>query len=149
MEEWVDVTITHPWKRSGRDNASKQQGIAVDDAAKRKHSRYGERAGGLIARPFAVETWGRCAPEANELLDVLCGAWAEKVGATAARSSAKMRQWREDLGCALMRAMACTVRCAPTGGRWVRSSLDFDDEGILDVDAEQGTPFMFDRCAGG
>ena len=77
-------------------------------------------------------TWGLCSPEALELLETLGGAWAEKTCASARKLKMKHKQWRADLGCALFRAMACTVRNAYAGPCCVVAHATPDDVHVRD-----------------
>ena len=108
-DEWVDVTVTHPWKAATRHKAATEPGTAARQAAERKAKRYGPGSGGVRVRPFAVETWGRLGPEASELLQVLSAAWAAKVHAHPRRLAQQVVRWKENIGAAVVRAMASTV----------------------------------------
>ena len=105
-EEWIDVTITHPAKQSGRPAARKDDGAAVLVAEGKKLKRYGQGSGGVSCSPFGVETWGRFGPSALEVLERIADQHALHRGACRWRTRAR---WAAELGVALMRALAETV----------------------------------------
>ena len=115
-DEWVDVAVAHPWKAAMRHKDASQPGAAADSAAEREVKRYGPGVGGVRVRPFAVESWGRLAPEALELLEVLSPAWATKAHASPQRAARQTARWRENIGTAIVRALASTVAQAGMRG---------------------------------
>ena len=58
-EEWVDVTVAHPWKLDAQRAAARTDGAAVAKAEARKRTRYGVGTGGVQCAPFATESLGR------------------------------------------------------------------------------------------
>ena len=109
MEEWVDATVGHPWRKSGRAQASSVDGSTAAAAEGRKRKRYGEGQGGITVSPFAVETWGRLGTSATELLAKMAAHWAGNASLGPAAAAAKVRRWRAELGIALARAQAATA----------------------------------------
>ena len=132
VEEWVDVTVTHPWRQQLRRKASSANGVAAADAENRKEARYGVGRGGVRVTPFAVETWGRMGAGAETLLSKLSAHWAWRTRARAGAAAAKERQWRAELGVALVRAQAATLLEAAT----VRRSSGASD--CLDSGSDDG-----------
>ena len=108
-DEWIDVTVVHPWKLATRGKAASQPGVAARLAAERKVKKYGAGVGGVAVRPFAVETWGKFDPEASGLIDLLACAWAERVHASPQRAAAQKRRWMENVGFAVVRSLASTA----------------------------------------
>ena len=106
MEEWVDVTLTHPFKAKGRQQAASTDSHAVEAAEGRKRLRYGAGSGGVVCAPAGLELWGRLGASACTVLDRLSCQHAEFTGA--ARHSTS-RRWRAELGIALYRALSATV----------------------------------------
>ena len=134
-DEWVDVTVTHPWKAAIRHKAASQPGAAADAAAEKKAKRYGPGVGGVRVRPFAVESWGRLAPEASELLQVLAAAWAAKVYAHPQRTAQQAMRWRENIGISIVRALASTVAQAGARTQLPTVSAAADDSSSLEDSA--------------
>ena len=110
LEEWVDVTLTHPYKRATRVSAACTDGAAVGTAEEKKRKRYGKGAGGVSCAPFGLELWGRGGASALSLLDRLASQLRARDGARPRHSVTG--RWRAELGVALYRAMAATVACA-------------------------------------
>ena len=128
-EEWVDVTVTHPWKQSSRKAASSKDGAAAEQAEARKRSRYAEGVGGTQCAPAGSETWGRLGASALQVLDRLACQNACRTWAPQART---LKRWRAELGIALNRALAASIAQA---GRLHRENSEQHEE-IEDGDSE-------------
>ena len=106
LEEWVDVTATHPRKATARKAAAVQDGVAVEAAESKKRKRYGEGVGGVSVSPAGSESWGRLGVSALSLLERLASQHATTTGAVRSRT---LQRWKAELGVALVRALAETV----------------------------------------
>jgi hypothetical protein len=126
MEEWVDATVGHPWRKTGRTKAGNVDGSTAAAAEERKRQRYGEGRGGITVTPFAVETWGRFGIGATELLAKMAAHCAGSASFGPAAAAAKVRRWRAELGIALARAQAATAAKAGNFSQ-PRDSLQEED----------------------
>ena len=55
-EEWIDVTVSHPWAVARRQEAAKKDGVCAERAEGRKLTRYGSGSGGVTVAPAGFET---------------------------------------------------------------------------------------------
>ena len=106
LEEWLDVTLTHPYRKSARKGAAEHDGAAAEAAEERKRRRYGVGAGGISCGPFGLELWGRGGVSALAVLDRLSSQCCQRSGRPRHLVQAR---WRAELGVALNRALAATV----------------------------------------
>ena len=105
-EEWVDVTVTHPNQKEGRQRAMREDGAAAERAEQRKRTRYGVGINGVQCAPFGSETWGRMGASAYTILERLADQHAHHCCASKPRT---LRRWLAELGVALNRAQAESV----------------------------------------
>ena len=112
----VDVTVRHPMVAAYQPAASSQDGVAAIVAEGKKQVRYPPRAGRAVT-PFAVETWGRLGPHAEQLLQLLAGEatrYARRRGHSAT-AGAFLRKWRATLNALLQKSVAKSLRAARVG----------------------------------
>ena len=105
-EEWVDVTVTHPWKHAAKHKASREDGVGAGQAEESKCSRYGTGTGGVQCVTFAAESWGRLGASACAVLDRVALQYSEHCCAPRSRV---LRRWLAELGVAMCRAQAESV----------------------------------------
>ena len=105
-EAWIDATVTHPYKATGRAKAARQDGAAVQYAENKKHQRYTAGTSGVSCTPFGLEAWGRLGVHARAVLELLATARAKHTRGCRPRI---LQQMRAELGASLMRALAETV----------------------------------------
>ena len=106
LEEWIDVTATHPQERDKQQAAAQQSGAAVQSAEGRKRKRYGVGIGGVQCTPAGFESWGLMGVDANAVLDRMAAQHSARTGQP---RHVTLRRWRAELGIALNRALAATV----------------------------------------
>ena len=109
FEEWVDVTVVHPFQVKRKAAATGNDGVAVEAAEQSKRERYGLGVGGVACAPMGFESWGRIGCSAQGVLDRLAVQHARLHSAPCART---LRRWRAELGVAMYRAMAETAAAA-------------------------------------
>ena len=114
FEEWLDVTVTHPWRQTSRRQAAETDGAAVRQAEGRKLTRYGVGSGGVSVAPAGFETWGRLGGSCHTVLERLAAQRASKHCESPSRI---LRRWFAELGVAQLRAMAVTAAQASRRGR--------------------------------
>ena len=115
----VDVTVRHPMAAAYQPGASHEDGAAAMVAEEKKMERYPEAAGRRVT-PFAVETWGRLGPHAEQLLQMLAAEATRhhRRRGHAATANAFMRKWRATLDAVLRKGMARALiacRCGLPG----------------------------------
>ena len=84
-----------------------QDGSAVAVAENRKTTRYGQGKGGISCALAGFESWGRLGVSASSVLARLAGQNAAFSGRPRARV---LQQWKAELGMALCRSLAESVR---------------------------------------
>ena len=109
LEAWVDVTLTHPFKRDARKTAAAEDGATVATAESKKRKRYGKGSNGVACAPFGLELWGRCGASALAVLERLCDQLCLRTGRP---RHAALARGRAELGVAMYRALAATVACS-------------------------------------
>ena len=130
--EWVDVTVTNPYRSRLKEQACREEaaGLATEEAEQRKRVRYGIGRGGTVCTPFGVEIWGRLGTSAYDLFERLAALHARR---SRTRTSSVLRRWLAEMGVALYRAMAETIRQA---GRAHGESADADAGEECDTPSE-------------
>ena len=108
FEEWVDVTVTHPWRETTRERTSCLDSGAGADVERRKRVRYGDGVGGVYATSFAMESWGRIGDNAHANLAKLIALWAWPHQARSGASVDRKGQFRAELGVAAVRVQSAT-----------------------------------------
>ena len=109
--EWyADVTVTHPWAIRNRHDLTAGRAAAKSEAAKRE--RYGDGSGGVYVTPAAVESFGRLGVSFQNLLWQLEARWATVRRKTAGEAASTRRRWCAELGVAMIRAQALSVKLA-------------------------------------
>ena len=132
-EEWVDVTVTNPYRSKMKEQACGDgaEGLAAEDAEQRKRDRYGAGRGGTVCTPFGVEMWGRLGSSAHDLFERLAALHARR---SRTRTSSVLRRWLAEMGVALYRAMAETIRQAGrTHGESADAGTDAESESPSEV----------------
>ena len=109
--EWyVDVTVVHPWAVRNRHDLT--PGYAAQRSEEAKFERYGDGSGGVVLTPAVVEAFGRMGAGFLGLLGQLEARWATVKGKSASAAATTKRRWCAQLGVAIVRAQALTVRLA-------------------------------------
>ena len=112
----IDVTLRHPMASAYQPSAATCDAAAAVRAEAEKIKRYLPN-GGRSVIPFAMETWGRLGPQAEELLEILAAEatrHAERRG-HATTACAFKRRWLATLDAALQKAMASALASARIG----------------------------------
>jgi hypothetical protein len=112
----VDVTVRHPMASAYQPSASSRDGAAASVAEEKKLLRYPARGGRSVV-PFAMETWGRLGPSAEELMQTLASEatrHARRRG-NDATAGAFLRRWRATLDAVLQKSMAKALMSARVG----------------------------------
>ena len=106
MEEWIDVTASHPGKQSTKQRAMVVGGCTAEQIEEVKRKRYGTGTGGVACSPAGLELWGRLGGSACAVLERLAALHEQRHQVP---RHVTLQRWRAELGCALMRALAATV----------------------------------------
>ena len=124
-EEWLDITVTHPWRQTSRREAAENDGVAVKQAEGRKPSRYGRGSGGVFVAPSGFESWGRLGDSCQTVLQRLAAQRCVKKGHE--NPCRVLRRWFAELGAAQLRAMALTAAQASRPARCAEKAADSGD----------------------
>ncbi|CAK0840857.1 unnamed protein product, partial [Prorocentrum cordatum] len=108
-EDWVDATVTNPFRLERRRQAAQEDAHGALTAEKAKFKRYGEGRGGVAVSPVGLEAWGRFGPHALAVLEKLALQRSSRGGGPPARC---LQRWRAEIGAATIRALAETASSA-------------------------------------
>jgi hypothetical protein len=112
----VDVTVRHPMASAYQPAAASQDNAAAEAAEAQKSDRYPPRGGRSIV-PFAVETWGRLGPQAEQLLESLAAEASRHAVRRGQDATAGdfVRRWRATLDALLQKDIALALDSARCG----------------------------------